>query len=211
MSSINWLTAALNGRLGNVVGSSWRGKDYTKMYRAPTNRNTTAQKGVRSVFAHVGHIAHKIYKGVLEPYTYPVPRELTKYNLMMKINDELYTDKVWAPAKLKIFAGELQAAPVKSAVYNVSAGGIIVKWDLGPGEDELDYAIAILYYETGEEALYSICTRGDLSMLIDPAALGASLDLTKMHVYLTFSQPPGDNYEHGQTSNTTYAQVTAQP
>jgi hypothetical protein len=74
MSSINWLKASLKGRLGEVVGSSWRGKDYTKVYTSPSNPNTAEQQGVRSIFAHVGHIAHTIYKGILDPYTFSIPQ-----------------------------------------------------------------------------------------------------------------------------------------
>jgi hypothetical protein len=207
MSEINWLKAALKGRLGNVVGSSWRGKDYTKLYTPPTNRNTTAQKGVRSVFAHVGHIAHKIYKGVLEPYTYPVPRELTKYNLMMQINDELYKDKVWAPPKLKIFAGELKTVPIESADYKEADNQLDVEWGVAQSDDAADDAIILVYYEATGETLYAIAKRGDVNTILDTTLLGAALDVTKLHVYLAFSQPPGEKYEHGQVSNTAYKQA----
>jgi hypothetical protein len=211
MSSINFLKASLKGRLGEVVGSSWRGKAYTKVYTPPGNPNTAGQKGVRSIFAHVGHIAHTIYKGVLDPYTFPIPRKMTKCNLMMQINRDLYGDGTWTPAKLKIFAGELQADLITSAKYRANNGELIVGWELGPGHDELDDAIVLLYYETTGETLYNIVVRGDQTTLIETAVLGTSLDISKLHVYLAFSQPPGAKYEHGQTSNTTYSPVTAWP
>jgi hypothetical protein len=209
MSSINFLTAALNGRLGEVVGSSWRGKEYTKLYKPPGNPNSPEQKGVRSIFAHVGHIAHKIYKGVLDPYTFPVPRKMTKSNLMMQINHELYGDGTWTPAKLKIFAGELQAASITSAEYKTSNGELTVAWDMGPSDDGGDEAIILLYYETTGETLYGTCGRADMSCMLETVVLGASLDVSKLHVYLAFSQAPGTKSEHGQTSNTTYSSVTA--
>jgi len=207
MSEINWLKAALKGRLGNVVGSSWRGKDYTKLYTQPSNPNTAGQKGVRSIFAHVGHIAHKIYKGVLAPYTYPVPKDITKYNRMMQINNELYDDKIWAPAKLKIFAGELKTVPIESADYKEVDNQLDVEWGVALSDDATDDAIILVYYEATGETLYTIAKRGDVNTIMDTTLLGPALDVTKLHVYLAFSQPPGEKYEHGQVSNTAYKQA----
>jgi hypothetical protein len=50
---------------------------------------------------------------------------MTKSSLMMYINHELYAAGTWTPSKLKIFAGELQADPIKSASYKTSNGELI--------------------------------------------------------------------------------------
>jgi hypothetical protein len=102
----------------------------------------------------VGHIAHKIYKGVLEPYTFPVPREITKYNRMMQINHELYDDKVWDPSKLKIFAGELQGSPITMAWYRADNDPISIYWESEFG-DVSDIAVIVVYYEITDSVLYS--------------------------------------------------------
>jgi hypothetical protein len=209
MSRINWLKASLKGRLGEVVGSSWRGKDYTKVYTPPRNPHTAGQTEVRTIFAHVGHIAHMIYKGVLDPYTYPVPREITKYNRMMQINHELYDDKVWAPGKLKIFAGELQGAPITSAQYREADDELKVYWEAEFGDTD-DIVAVVVYYEITDSVLYSVGGRREESpAIIETGQIGKALDVTKMHVYLAFAQPPSEkNGNQGMVSNTTYSVVT---
>jgi hypothetical protein len=64
-------------RVGQFVGSSWRGKDYIKTFTPPANPKTEEQVAVRTIFQHIAHIAKAIYEGVLKPYTFPQPRNIT--------------------------------------------------------------------------------------------------------------------------------------
>jgi hypothetical protein len=157
----------------------------------------------------VGHIAYKIYKGVLEPYTFPVPREITKYNRMMQINHELYDDKVWDPSKLKIFAGELQGSPITMARYRADNDQVSIYWESEFG-DVSDIAVIVVYYELTDSVLYSAeLRREESSAVIETGEAGKALDVTKMHVYLAFAQSPGDkNDNRGMVSDTTYSVVT---
>jgi hypothetical protein len=212
MSEINWIKAALRGRLGEIVGSSWRGKPYTKTYTPPGDPKTPGQTEVRSIFARVGHIASSIYKGVLEPYTYPVPRKMTKYNRMMHINKELYDDKVWDPAKLQILAGTLKPESILLYDYTASTRRLEIQWvsviEVGTETQSSpdDVAIVVVYYEVTDKTVYKIAKRSSGLMVLDTKPLAdGSIDTTKLHAYLTFAQPPGEG-SHGQNSNTTHAQ-----
>jgi hypothetical protein len=122
-------------------------------------------------------------------------------------NNELYDDKIWAPAKLKIFAGELKTVPIESADYKETDNQLDVEWGVAQSDDATDDAIILVYYEATGETLYAIAKRGDVNTILDTTLLGAALDVTKLHVYLAFSQPPGEKYEHGQVSNTAYKQA----
>jgi len=86
MATINWIKASLRGRLGEIVGSSWRGKPYVKTYTKPHDPKTPKQMTVRDIFGHVCSIAKVIYHPVLKPYTFPKPQGMTAYNKMIHIN-----------------------------------------------------------------------------------------------------------------------------
>ena len=201
MSSINWLTAALRGRLGDVVGSSWRGKPYTKIYVRPTDPKTTGQTDVRGIFAHVGHLAHLIYEPVLKPYTYPVPHAHTAYNQMMMINKELYDDLTYDPTKLQILQGPLAANTINQAGYDDSSGDVYVEWNNATG-DPKDIAIVVLYADTIDAVMVGIAKREDMEVEGKlPTGITGRIDC-----YLAFARPPDKSNpkDHGSNSNTTY-------
>jgi hypothetical protein len=207
MSQINWLKASLKGRLGEVVGSSWRGKPYTKAYTPPTDPQTTGQTDVRGIFAHVGHLAHLIYRAVLEPYTYPVPREYTKYSRMMRINKELYNDRVYDPSKVRIMQGPLMLSPLVTADYASTTGEVHMSWDAtAPDERKKDVAIAIVYAEELDNATVVITTRetGEAEM-----ALAKGLTTAKIHCYLVYASPETTPLAERQVSETSYLAMAA--
>jgi hypothetical protein len=207
MSQINWLKASLKGRLGEVVGSSWRGKPYTKVYTPPTDPKTTGQTDVRGIFSHVGHLAHLIYRAVLEPYTYPVPHACTKYNRMMQINRDMYDDMVYDPAKVKIMQGPLMLSPLVTAEYTQTTGEVSLSWDAtAPDERKKDVAIAIVYAEELDNATVVITTRetGEAEM-----ALTKGLTVTKIHCYLVYASPETTPLAERQVSETSYLAMAA--
>jgi len=180
----------------------------SKLYTPPSNPNTAGQKGVRSIFAHVGHIAHKIYKGVLEPYTFPVPREITKYNRMIQINKDMFSQLIWEPSQLKIFAGDLQSARITDARYSAIDDTVTVSWDAALGAPD-DLAVVVVYYEHKGNVLYMTgLKREDASVIVNTAQMGFALDVHALHVYLVFTQLPApQNSNLGMVSNTTYSVV----
>jgi hypothetical protein len=56
MATLNFIRGSIKGKLGDIVGSSWRGKDYIKTYVPPSNPNTQGQAAVRTIFQHIAHI-----------------------------------------------------------------------------------------------------------------------------------------------------------
>lgn len=75
MVILNFIRGTIRGKIGQFVGSSWRGKGYIKTFTKPGNPRTADQRAVRSVFYNVSHIAKAIYNDVLKKYTFPKPRK----------------------------------------------------------------------------------------------------------------------------------------
>jgi hypothetical protein len=79
MATLNFIKGSIKGKVGQFVGSSWKGKDYIKTYTPPSNPRTEGQVGIRNIFQHVGHIAKAIYEPVLKPYTFPKPQKNDRF------------------------------------------------------------------------------------------------------------------------------------
>jgi hypothetical protein len=212
MATLNFIKGTIHGKLGEFVGSSWKGKDYIKTYTPPSDPKTQDQTAVRTVFQHIMHIASAINPTVLKPYTFPRPRRMTAVNRMAQINQPMFADKQWDAAKLKIFEGSLLNPGVTSA--EVSADGLTVTatWDGAQGSAE-DAAIAVLHDETSERSVALVTKRNaGTTGAWDIAEIGGIADPAKAHIYLVFSQPPAPGTGgSGEVSNTAYHAITRAP
>lgn len=211
MARLNFVRGAIKGRVGEFVGSSWKGTDYIKTFTPPSNPRTQGQVAVRTVFHHVTHIAALINESVLKPYTFPKPHKMTPTNRMVHINQEMFHDKVWEPSKLKIFDGGLHNPGITTAVLN-GVGTISVEVQItwvpafGLGTDK---GIGIIYDEISEKAVVSYGDRSTGSITV-PIGFIDQPDMSKLHAYLAFVNPPAPGTgETGQVSGTAYFKVPA--
>jgi hypothetical protein len=205
MATLNFVRGSIKGRVGQFVGSSWRGKDYIKTFTPPANPKTEGQVAIRTIFQHIAHIAKAIYAGVLKPFTFPRPRTFTAYNRMVQINKNLFDDRAWDPAKLKIFEGPLFNPGIISAT--VSGADVIVSFDATIGEGT-DQAIAVVYDDLTETTLYGEAARADAAVSVSIAGLDPAA-LSDLHAYLVFAREPAPGTaEQGQVSGTAYMAVS---
>ena len=69
MATLNFIRGIIRGRIGQFVGSSWKGMSYIKTFTKSGNPRTADQVAVMTVFQNVSHVAKSIYKNVLKNYT----------------------------------------------------------------------------------------------------------------------------------------------
>jgi hypothetical protein len=216
MAEINWIKANLRGRLGQIVGSSWKGIPYVKTFTPPGNPKTPNQVAVRNVFANTVHIAKSINRNILRPFTFPKPKKMSAYNRMIQINQPMFSDLEWSPAKLKIFDGPM-FTPAIEHVYLVNDGSRVigVELEIKPYEGELeDILIGVIFDETTNVVLsaWSDMAKewGGLieGVTIDTGAY--SLTLENLHAYVALVRPPSENIdEPGMVSKTAYLKTDA--
>jgi hypothetical protein len=213
MARLNFVRGSIKGRVGEFVGSSWKGEDYIKTYTPPSNPRTEGQVAIRSVFQHITQIAAQINADILKPYTFPKPHKMTPTNRMVHINQELFDDKAWDQSKLKIFEGPLYNPGITAAVIEnpgTATARVKVTFTATIGE-AADKALAVVYDEASDKALFAQAERQTGELLVPIAVLGQG-DASKLHAYLVFSQPPAQGTgEAGQVSGTAYLKVPAPP
>jgi hypothetical protein len=204
MALLNFVRGSISGRVGQFVGSSWKGKDYIKTYTPPSNPNTSNQKAIRTVFQHVTAIASALNRSVLKPYTFPRPQHMTVLNRMMQINQAIFADKVWDVTLLKIFEGPLYNPGITSAV--LADNTLTVTWDDSHGAPT-DVAAVVVHSEESDLTFALVTTRSaGSSGAWDILELGAT-DPAKTHVFLVFAALPSED-NPGETSKTAYHPVT---
>jgi hypothetical protein len=130
---------------------------------------------------------------------------------MVQINKEMFDDKEWDQTKLKIFDGGLYNPGITSAAANAQSGVSVVITFVGTGGSSADIPIGVVHDEASEKTFSTVGDKQETGTITVPLSLPAGqTDLTKLHAYLIFSQPPTLGAgETGQVSNTAYAAVTS--
>jgi hypothetical protein len=187
MSRINWIKGELKGRLGEIVGSSWKGHAYTKTYTKPTNPNTPAQIEIRALFQNIAHIGKSVNEP-LERYTRPKPRGMTAYNHLIQQNKPMFQKQgqKWAPLEFVFMSGDLAGAEIAEAVFDGAALTATVTWDGTTGEGA-DQAFAIIYDNASKRVAYAVeVARSAGTVTIDAAAFANVSAYNDIYAYLAF-------------------------
>jgi hypothetical protein len=207
VSSINFLKGELRGKLGEIVGSSWKGKAYTKVYVKPENPNTPKQIETRDLFQNIAHIGSSVWT-VLEQYTRPKSHRMTAYNHLIQINRMMFRKQghKWDPLELIIMTGELTAAPITTAVFNSTALTAVVTWDSAAGE-ATDKALVVVYDNESKRTVHAVeVDRNVGTVTIDASKFANVSSYDDIYAYLAFYRITEDG--SGLNSTTTVLKVT---
>jgi len=108
MAKLQFINGAITGKLGDFVGSKWKGAFYLKLHTVPKQPNTPDQLSIRKIFAKMSHFASALFRaGVLE-YVYDKPN-LTDCNLVFKANKSMFTNRVFNHSALQVAIPNLAA------------------------------------------------------------------------------------------------------
>jgi hypothetical protein len=210
VSRINFIKGELKGRLGEIVGSSWKGKAYTKTYTQPKNPNTPAQQEIRHLFQTLAHIGTGI-RVPLEEYTRPLPKKMTAYNHLIQLNKPMFGKQghKWDPLELVIMSGDLKSLPITTAVFDVTAFTATVTWDGTTGADD-DKAFVVIYNDESKHIVYATeIDRSVGTVVIDASKFKDVSSYNEIYAYLTFYRvADGTGIGAGMNSGTSVLKMT---
>lgn len=171
----------ISGKVGAVVGASWKGINYIREYVIPANPNTAAQQTERTKFADLILIAKTLLGSILQVYWDPFLRHTSGWAHFVGINRILYTNS-GDYDKIHIAEGILESATLTGATYIASSCAIL--WDttaLGNGSPT-DPMIFYVYDSEHKKGWVSdVTTRTDGA---DGITVGVGRDITKLKCYL---------------------------
>lgn len=122
MARIKWLNSNLTGKLGDIVGSSWKGIKYVKTYGKPSNPKTEEQTKVRTVFKQVQMFAMALHKAGVTKLFANIPR-MTPINQVIKANKQMFQDKVFDASKLNMSMATFEAVVTMDITDFANASG----------------------------------------------------------------------------------------
>ena len=199
------ILGGVKGKVGPIIGASWKGIDYIKGYAIPSNPNTVLQQAQRSLFTFCLSIARLILTTVIQPYWINREAGMSEYNSFMRYNlDNVTADGDYD--EVNVARGDLESAAIDTATYVTGTGVFEIEWETvmlgnGLGTDSaivvvIDSANNIAFVETGE-------TRVDG---VDTFNIGSGRTVGDLKAYLFFHRGSGPDL---LVSNSSYFQVTA--
>jgi len=192
------------GKVGSVVGSSWKGVNYIKSLPGPNASNSEAQQKQRSRFKSVVGLASSLMSNLIRPVWNLSSGKMTGYNLFVKTNMQAFNE-TGDLVNYSDFHASVGALPLPGSLIIQDdadvVSGIELSWNdesasgMGNADDKLHLLVM-----DGEQVhiLHTTVKRSDESLEITlPSAPG------DVHVYAFFGSA-----DEGIFSTDLYAAIT---
>jgi hypothetical protein len=101
MARLSFFKGAVTGKLGEFVGSKWKGINYLRLYAKPSNPRTEGQISIRAVFKAVSLFASALFQNGFLAFV-PPARQMTERNSVFRANRQMFTDKTFVPEALQV-------------------------------------------------------------------------------------------------------------
>jgi hypothetical protein len=183
------------GKVGSVVGSSWKGVNYIKSLPGPNTSNSEAQQKQRSRFKSVVGLASSLLSSLIRPVWNLVSGKMTGYNLFVKTNMAAF-DESGVLVNYSDFHASVGALPLPENL-NIQddvdvVSGIEVSWkdDSATGIGNADDKLHLLVMnEEKVHILNTISVRSDQS-----AEITLPVPAGDVHLYPFFGTADGDKF-----------------
>ena len=184
-----------SGKVGAVVGSSWKGVNYIKSLPGPNASNTEAQQKQRSRFKSVVSLASSLMSSLIRPVWNLVGGKITGYNLFVKTNMPAF-DESGTLVNYSDFRASMGALPLPENL-NIQddadvVSGVELSWkdDSGSGVGNADDKLHLLVMTADKVHIVNTASvRSDQSAEITlPAPAG------EVHVYAFFGTADGGQF-----------------
>jgi len=191
---------ALSGKVGNLVGSSWKGTDYYRIHNEHiANPRTPKQVAQRERFKTMSFLSHKLMTAIIKPVWNKTAVKMTGANSFMQKNmPAIGPDAAIDFSKLILSDGKLDAPIEVNFAKDLSDDGSYVLDWIDNAElyefDETDFLNIVIFNEadvsvtpflqlhcgTRKDMLYQFIPKGDAG--------------NKLHIYAYFSKADGSNF-----------------
>lgn len=150
MSKIDFRTGSLLGRLGGMVGATWKGIDYVRKMVIPFNPQSAGQTGTRTVFAFLVAMGRRINSTILKDNLVPKPKKMSPFNAFIKNNQPMIDAGVVTIADMVIAKGGLFQPPNVVLTVGGDTDDVIVAWDgdLEGEAEATDNILIVVWNET---------------------------------------------------------------
>lgn len=172
------ILGGVSGKVGNVVGSSWKGIATVKaMPLSVANPRTAGQIAQRSKMTNIVAFARVTLASVIKPLNDRFAGQMSGFNVFIKRNIDLFATAVPSPAaSLQLASGKMVAVEPSSVSYNTADDEVVVVWPTTLPDS----------YAQATDKAYLVAKRDDSEEIV---ALSGSVDRSAGTATLEFSTP----------------------
>lgn len=201
------ILGGVKGKVGSVVGSSWKGiATLRSLPLSVTNPRTAAQVGNRTRFSEVVALATILLSAIIKPLNDRFASAMSGYNLFVQRSRDCFTSAgVFVPANLILSRGRLGATDVVSVIADEGNNfvNVLFRGELSNGyQSATDKAYSVVMASNGDVLGYSA---GISSRNQNEVEVGLSRDLEEgesISCYISFLRADGT-----MCADSTYATV----
>lgn len=117
------ILSKVQGKVGGVVGATWKGKNYLREHVKPSNPNTPAQQLQRGKMSVAVKSASYFLGGVLTRFTNKFVKDMSAYNWFVKQNIALKASPDTKLNAFKLCFGNLATPEMGSENFAEATGG----------------------------------------------------------------------------------------
>lgn len=200
------IMGSITGKLGGIVGSSWKGINTAREYKIPANPQSPGQTLQRNRFSAIQSYASSLLSTVISTYWNPFAVKMSGYNYFIQQNiAALAATTYYLTTGNKLTKGTLE--PVKT-VAGVLSGGVVtftwVKTCVGNGLVTDDITSIVVNKETFATYIEEGAdTRNDQTSTV---TCTGETDASKLIGFISCSRGTGSSFV---VSDSVSAQVTA--
>lgn len=161
----NGVLGRVSGKIGGVVGGSWKGQNYLRTLVIPANPNSEGQQEVRGKMRTIVFYAKQILSPIINYLWDPFQVKMSGFNAFVKANMlSMSSESDWS--HFIATQGSLEIAQFEIAGYNAGNGNLHLTWtDAIMSNGESTDKVGAVVIDTQNNVAFSftnIGTRADL-------------------------------------------------
>lgn len=177
---INGILGTMTGKVGGMVGSTWKGINTARAYVIPANPQTVAQMDNRDRFSAIQGWASNILATIISTYWNPIAVGMTGYNKFISVNKQaLSADPFDVTVSNYVSVGSLES--VKTVTGVLAAGSVTFAWSktcIGNGLTTDAITVVVVHKTTKQTYISSAAlTRNDEAAVLAVTGETVAADL----------------------------------
>lgn len=189
------ILGGFSGKVGPVVGASWKGIEYMRAYVIPANPKSDAQVVQRAKFTAIVALARDVLSSLLNIYWDPFLSSMSGFNRFIQVNIGTLNGSNELSITSKMALGTLEDVALIAGTYATGDGETIVTWDeTTSGNGALTDSVGLVVYDPDGADLQVFTpaiTRDDESITVTAKT---GLTATDVIVYLFFYRGSGETF-----------------
>lgn len=122
------IMSTVKGKVGGIVGSTWKGINTLREYKIPANPQSAGQVLQRNRFATIQSFASQLLSTIITTYWNPFAIKMSGYNYFIQQNIAALAPTTYYLTTSNVMSkGSLE--PVKTVAGTLSGGVVTITWD----------------------------------------------------------------------------------